>query len=303
MTQPTRKIFISYRQADNADFVYRIRDWLIQRYGREHVFMDFDNLPAFTRFEDYIKTRISESDAVLAIIGPDWLPLLQAKAADDDRDYVRIELETALSTPTTILAPVCIKGAGMPNRRDLPESLRPMCDINAARLDGGKAFYDDIERLMRDIESILTRTPAPSVKPKPSAPEVHDPPLGSAAAYATRAKQRNLAKDYDGAIADASEAIRLNPQTQNAHNNRGLARLVKGDFDGAIADYNEAIRLDPTNVVVYNNRGVAYENKGMYAQANADYHRYIELGNLSDAKRTQVEGWIRDNEAKIREQK
>jgi len=41
----------------------------------------------------------------------------------------------------------------------------------------------------------------------------------------------------------------------------------------------------------------------MYAQANADYHRYIELGNLSDAKRTQVEGWIRDNEAKIREQK
>ena len=303
MTQPTRKIFISYRQADNADFVYRIRDWLIQRYGREHVFMDFDNLPAFTRFEDYIKTRISESDAVLAIIGPDWLPLLQAKAADDDRDYVRIELETALSTPTTILAPVQIKGARMPNRRDLPESLRPMCDINAARLDGGKAFYDDIERLMRDIESILTRTPAPSVKPKPSAPEVHDPPLGSAAAYVTRAYQRNLAEDYDGAIADSSEAIRLNPQTQNAHNNRGVARNAKGDFDGAIADYNEAIRLEPTNVVVYNNRGVAYENKGMYAQANADYHRYIELGNLSDAKRKQVEDLIRDNEAKIRRKK
>ena len=337
MTQPTRKIFISYRQADNADFVYRIRDWLIQRYGREHVFMDFDNLPAFTRFEDYIKTRISESDAVLAIIGPDWLPLLQAKAADDDRDYVRIELETALSTPTTILAPVCIKGAGMPNRRDLPESLRPMCDINAARLDGGKAFYDDIERLMRDIESILTRTPAPSVKPKPSAPEVHDPPLGSAAAYVTRAKQRNLAKDYDGAIADSSEAIRLDPTNTSAYanrgfarnakgdfdgaiadaseairldytntsayNNRGFARRAKGDFDGAIADYNEAIRLEPTNVVVYNNRGVAYENKGMYAQANADYHRYIELGNLSDAKRKQVEDLIRDNEAKIREQK
>jgi len=293
MTQPTRKIFISYRQADNADFVYRIRDWLIQRYGREHVFMDFDNLPAFTRFEDYIKTRISESDAVLAIIGPDWLPLLQAKAADDDRDYVRIELETALSTPTTILAPVCIKGAGMPNRRDLPESLRPMCDINAARLDGGKAFYDDIERLMRDIESILTRTPAPSVKPKPSAPEVHDPPLGSAAAYATRAKQRILAEDYDGAIADYNEAIRLDHTNTSAYNNRGLARRAKGDFDGAIADASEAIRLDPTNATVYTNRGFARNAKGDLDGAIADYNEAIRL-DPTNATAYNNRGFARD---------
>lgn len=55
-------------------------------------------------------------------------------------------------------------------------------------------------------------------------------------------------RDYDRAIADYSEAIRLNPQYAGAYANRGNAWKNKGDYDRMIADYDEAIRIEPENV-------------------------------------------------------
>jgi tetratricopeptide (TPR) repeat protein len=60
-------------------------------------------------------------------------------------------------------------------------------------------------------------------------------------------------KEYDKAIADYSEAIRLDPTYVAAFNNRGLAFADKEEYDKAIADYIEAIRLDPTYAWGYNN--------------------------------------------------
>jgi tetratricopeptide (TPR) repeat protein len=51
--------------------------------------------------------------------------------------------------------------------------------------------------------------------------------------------------DYDSAIADFNEAIRLNPNFALAFKERGYAYYLKEDHDRAIADYSEAIRLDP----------------------------------------------------------
>ena len=72
-------------------------------------------------------------------------------------------------------------------------------------------------------------------------------------AWPTRSKG-----DYDKAIADFTEAIRLNPKIAKAYNNRGLAYENKGDYDKAIADCTEAIRLDPKFAEAYHNRGAAY---------------------------------------------
>ncbi len=52
-------------------------------------------------------------------------------------------------------------------------------------------------------------------------------------------------KEYDRAIADYNEAIRLNPQDAGFFNSRGDAWLDKKDYDRAIADFSEAIRLIP----------------------------------------------------------
>jgi tetratricopeptide (TPR) repeat protein len=90
---------------------------------------------------------------------------------------------------------------------------------------------------------------------------------------------QNGKKDYDRTIADYTQAIRLNPQFGNAYDNRGLAYQSKKDYDRAIADHTEAIRLGTTHIAsTYNNRGKAYQDgKGDYDRAIADYTEAIRL--------------------------
>ena len=50
---------------------------------------------------------------------------------------------------------------------------------------------------------------------------------------------------FDRAIADFDEAIRLDPADAMALFGRGFARVGRGDLDGAISDYTAGVRLDP----------------------------------------------------------
>lgn len=70
--------------------------------------------------------------------------------------------------------------------------------------------------------------------------------------------------NYDRALADYDEAIRLNPKDANAFYNRGVTHAMKYDNDRAIADYDEAIRLNPKDAKAFNNRGFAYAVKFNY---------------------------------------
>jgi len=69
-------------------------------------------------------------------------------------------------------------------------------------------------------------------------------------------------KDYDKAIADCTEALRLDPDYKDAYINRANAYFCKDDCDKAIADYTEVIRIDPNNTSAYINRGAFYNFKG-----------------------------------------
>ncbi len=83
--------------------------------------------------------------------------------------------------------------------------------------------------------------------------------------------------EYDKAIADYDEVIRLDPKDVFAYIYRGCAYERKGDYDKAIADYDEAIRLDPKGAKAYEIRGAAYHDKGDYDKAIADYDEAIRL--------------------------
>jgi hypothetical protein len=151
-----RKIFLSYRRADHPDFVERIRDWFAWKYGRDSVFMDFDTIPPFTRFADFIREKVHECDVLVAIIGPEWLDLLNQRMNDSEEDFVRVEIRLALEEGKPI-APICIKGAPSPRRRDLPSDLQPMMDYNVAQLNAGRHFLDNIERTVEGVEQLLAR--------------------------------------------------------------------------------------------------------------------------------------------------
>ncbi|GMP00126.1 MULTISPECIES: caspase family protein [Bradyrhizobium] len=90
-----------------------------------------------------------------------------------------------------------------------------------------------------------------------------------------RAVGWNKKGDYAKVITDATEAIRLQP-SQAAYNLRGSAFYDKGDYDIAIADFDDALKLGAPSGIIFHNRGNAWRGKHDYAKAIADYDMSIK---------------------------
>ena len=84
-------------------------------------------------------------------------------------------------------------------------------------------------------------------------------------------------ENWDLALAEYEQAIRLNPDHAAAYAGRGYALAGKGDEGAAIDDYIRAIRLDPNNLVAYARRGLAYERQGDAEKAAADFAQCARL--------------------------
>ena len=97
-----------------------------------------------------------------------------------------------------------------------------------------------------------------------------------AEAFNTRGIGYRLKGEYDRAIQDYNQAIRINAKFATAYNNRAIAYDTKGDYDRAIADYEQAIKLKPS-AEAYFNRGNAHLGKSHYDRAIDDYNQAIKL--------------------------
>jgi len=95
--------------------------------------------------------------------------------------------------------------------------------------------------------------------------------------YNIRGKVWGITGQYDKAIADFDEAIRLNPQDAPTYGNRGHAWYRKGDYDRAIADYGEAIRLNPLGADYYLVRGYTQFSLGRFAASLPDLTESLRL--------------------------
>ena len=72
---------------------------------------------------------------------------------------------------------------------------------------------------------------------------------------------------WEPAIADYSEAIKLDPDLVWLYSSRGVAYSNDRRYGLAVADCSEVIKREPKNSGGYNCRGVAYEGSKDYSRA------------------------------------
>lgn len=104
-----------------------------------------------------------------------------------------------------------------------------------------------------------------------------------AGAYSNRGVARERKEDHDGAIADYDRALEINPNLAKVYYNRANAKFRKEDFDAAMADYDEALRLNPDYARAYRNRGKTKGRKGDMEGAIKDFEMYEKLKNETKA--------------------
>jgi len=77
-------------------------------------------------------------------------------------------------------------------------------------------------------------------------------------------------EDYRRAIADYTQAMRLEPGDTIDYQERATLYLALSDYKKAIADCTEALRIQPGNEKAYQIRLIAYRNQRDYDRAIAD---------------------------------
>jgi hypothetical protein len=119
-------IFISYRREDTSGYAGRIYDQLSAHFGTDHVFMDVAAIEPGSDFVDTIENRVGTCDALVAIVGKNWLTIRDEQnrvRLGSPEDFVSIEVAAALKRNVEVI-PVLVGGAKMPLPNELPESLQ-----------------------------------------------------------------------------------------------------------------------------------------------------------------------------------
>jgi hypothetical protein len=158
-------IFLCYRREDTADATGRLYDALVTRFGRGSVFMDIDSIDPGLNFGEVVTGTLASCDVVLAIIGRQWLTVIDAhgrRRLEDPADLVRVELRTALDRDVYVI-PVLVQGVVMPGVDQLPEELAALARRNALEMSATHWNYD-LERLVAALQKLPLLT-APAVPP------------------------------------------------------------------------------------------------------------------------------------------
>ena len=95
--------------------------------------------------------------------------------------------------------------------------------------------------------------------------------------YRLRGSAYSLSNQFQSAIEDFDESLRLKPQDAFSLGSRAAARGNLGQYQAAIEDYNDAIRLGSAEVWLLLGRGTTYEHLGLYQNAMRDYDEAVRL--------------------------
>ena len=172
------KIFISYRRDDSAYPTQMIHKDLANHFGFESVVFDIDTIPPGVNFREYLNKQVSECNILLAIIGDQWVDILNQRLDEPD-DFVRIEIQAALERQIPVV-PILVGKASVPSKQNLPPELVGLSDSQATEVRAGADLPAHIKRLIDGLERLLAEQKAEeerkrkeakaTIEPKPPEP-------------------------------------------------------------------------------------------------------------------------------------
>ncbi len=94
----------------------------------------------------------------------------------------------------------------------------------------------------------------------------------TAGTYVNRGILYLRAQNFDAALKDFEEALRIVPGMPEAYVNRGNAYFMQGKYEAALSDYDAAILGETKQIyAAYYNRGLVRERLGQKDQAIEDF--------------------------------
>lgn len=103
-------------------------------------------------------------------------------------------------------------------------------------------------------------------------------PAEKAQAYAMRALALSIKGQYESAIRDYDESIRIAPNFAVALNNRAWAYYKWGRGSQGLADVERSLQLNPMSEHTWDTRAHIRQTLGQFAAAFADYERSVDIG-------------------------
>ncbi len=146
------KVFMSYRREDSRGHADHLYDNLRRRFGPRSIFRDLDSIEPGDDFEDVLRAALARCDAVVVVIGKDWLEIRDAQGnrrLDDPTDFVRMEVRAALKRNIPVI-PVLVNEATMPTEGELPPPLSFLRDHHAMTITDDH-WRIDVKRLKRRL--------------------------------------------------------------------------------------------------------------------------------------------------------
>jgi signal transduction histidine kinase len=110
----TRKIFISYRRGDSADYAHMIYTRLADRFPNYRVYLDVDTNKPEMDWMEALDEALGQCDLLLALIGPLWgSENGYLSRLHDPLDFVRLEISTGLLRGIRVEISVSDRGSGI----------------------------------------------------------------------------------------------------------------------------------------------------------------------------------------------
>ncbi|HUE04470.1 MAG TPA: tetratricopeptide repeat protein [Bryobacteraceae bacterium] len=131
------------------------------------------------------------------------------------------------------------------------------------------------------------RVPAPVSSPpaQSSAKPAAKPASADAGYYYRLGREQAGRNDFEEALQSLNRAIELDARQAIAYNARGYVYLRQKNFAGALADFSEAIRLRPDYTNAYQNRAIARHRLGDEQGTAEDNRKAAELASRPNGSR------------------